>query len=233
MTKDLIGFVSHKDQSYLLAGLAASSWAPLSRCGNCANTSSGFVGAVARNLPRTSSTILSSSFSTNKFLNTGNLCHHRVKPDQARVTACCDCVWSLVRSSQRAKHCPLSSLWHNSHVELRVRATNKQTNKQTNKTNKQTNIQTLPTFSLTQRCTLSSVWEQHLYLYFSNGKIPIRNKFGHRCHLCLHLCACEPRALVRSKFFYEVGLKMGVFLKFVHTRQTKNRNPCLETCALT
>ena len=114
MTKDLIGFVSHKDQSYLLAGLAASSWAPLRRCGNCANTSSGFVGAVARNLPRTSSTILSFSFSTNKFSNTGNLCHHRMKPDQARVTACCDCVWSLVRSSQRAKHCPLSSLWHNS-----------------------------------------------------------------------------------------------------------------------
>ena len=180
MTKDLIGFVSHKDQSYLLAGLAASSWAPLSRCGNCANTSSGFVGAVARNLPRTSSTILSSSFSTNKFLNTGNLCHHRVKPDQARVTACCDCVWSLVRSSQRAKHCPLSSLWHNDEL------------------------------SRWAPCE-SNIWVWISICISLMGRFPLETNLVTDVIFVYIFVLVSLERLSDLSFFYEVGLKMGVF----------------------
>ena len=182
MTKNLIGFVSHKDQSYLLAGLAASSWAPLSRCGNCANTSSGFVGAVARNLPRTSSTILSSSFSTNKFSNTGNLCHHRVKPDQARVTACCDCVWSLVRSSQRAKHCPLSSLWHNDEL------------------------------SRWAPCESSiCVWISICISLM--GRFPLETNLVTDVIFVYIFVLVSLERLSDLSFFYEVGLKMGVFFK--------------------
>ena len=217
MTKDLIGFVSHKDQSYLLAGLAASSWAPLSRCGNCANTSSGFVGAVARNLPRTSSTILSSLFSTNKFSNTGNLCHHRVKPDQARVTACCDCVWSLVRSSQRAKHCPLSSLWHNDELSRWAPCeSNKQTNKQNKQTNKQTNKHCPP--SLWHNASRWASCESNIWVWISicislMGRFPLETNLVTDVIFVYIFVLVSLERLSDLSFFYEVGLKMGVFFK--------------------